>query len=159
MGIEIERKFISNVNIKTFLEQINAELLSVLEITQNYIAVGEEEVRSRAVKTPEKIEYFLTYKKGKGLQREELEVPIMEETFIQLNSTYRPIIKTRTKYKLNDLILEIDKYKDFDFNTVEIEFSTVEDAESFKPFDWFEQEVTSNKAFKNQHLWKKLNNL
>jgi len=34
----------------------------------------------------------------------------------------------------------------------EIEFDNIEDAENFKPLDWFGEEVTYNEKYKNKNL-------
>lgn len=155
MGFEIERKFI----IDLWSNDIVAKEIQV--ITQNYLATGEEEVRIRKKSVNEKETLFtMEIKKGIGIKREETTYNLLEETYKQLakNSLKKPIIKTRTLVELDDHILEIDRYRDFDFIIAEIEFKSLEDALAFEPPAWFGKDVTTDKSYKNQSLWIKLNN-
>lgn len=52
----------------------------------------------------------------------------------------------------NDLVIAIDVYYDIDLMVTEIEFNNIEDAEIFKPLDWFGEEVTYNEKYKNKNL-------
>lgn len=159
MGLEIERKF--------FVKTVPFDVLIVSEQTifQNYLAVGNEELRLRAVATDKGLHYFITFKQGKCRVRGEWEASISEETYLQLiKAGGEPLIKTR--YKLNDkgLLVELDSYhhsfvhpdrgKICTLMTVEVEFLGLEEAEKFRVPYWFGEEVTNDPFFKSQSLWK-----
>jgi adenylate cyclase len=148
MALEIEKKYL----ITTIPKAITFE--SEKEIHQTYLATGEEELRIRKNIKNGKETHTLTIKKGSGLSREELETEISLSTYNQLLSTTtkKPLIKTRkvTKVVYNECeyIVEIDIYKNIeDLIVVEVEFE--------KPI-WFGEDVTEDKSYKNQKLWKKI---
>lgn len=159
MAKEIERKFM--------LAAIPDEM-PVKEkrtIYQSYLAVGKEEVRIRRVQyedQPDK--YYLTYKnrlKGK-LAREEIEIEITCSTYNQLNNKSIPVIKDRLLISLeNGLWAEVDIFKNigFDLKTVEVEFKSVSDAESFILPYWFGRELTGTGKYTNQSLWESINKI
>lgn len=160
MGIEIEKKFLVG---KFPTNEINNKELTIItrkRITQNYLAVGNEEVRIRKMevvnKKEENTEFLLTIKKGKGLVRTEDEFNISEQTYNQL--LYKtPLIKERYKLLDGKYVYDLDVYSDFDFVTVEVEFENENSANSFKAPNWFSDEVTDNSFYKNQNLWQTIN--
>jgi CYTH domain-containing protein len=157
MPKEIERKFL--------LPLIPNELIinERRTIYQSYLAVGKEEVRIRRVQY-EGLEnkFYLTYKnrlKGK-LAREELEIEITSMTYDQLNNKSIPIIKDRLLISIyNDLLAEVDIFNNvgFELKTVEVEFKSVSEANSFTPPNWFGRELTGTGEYSNQSLWESLN--
>lgn len=159
MDLEIERKFLIPHFPKMHLEIENAKQVSRKIISQNYLAVGIEEIRVRKIVNNNDDKYTLTYKKGNSVERIEKEIPLLEETFEQLKSKYKPINKIRSTFLLNNQLIEIDEYENFDFCTIELEFNSLEESTDFIPPTWFGTEVTIDKNYKNQTLWKKVNNL
>jgi CYTH domain-containing protein len=154
--MEIERKYL--VDEKDIVEVIqNAK---VKKIIQAYLQVGEEEKRVR--KKDDK--FYLTIKKGSGLKREEIETKIDEKEFNNLlkKKIGNIISKTRYEVKLEqDLIAELDVYhNDLEgLYTVEVEFQSENQANSFNAPIWFGREITNDKSFKNQSLALKGNPL
>lgn len=52
------------------------------------------------------------------------------------------------------LVAELDVYDDFPFETVEVEFQSVEEVKSFVPPSWFGKDATYVKKYKNKELSK-----
>lgn len=159
MAREIERKFL--------LPSIPNELIinEKRTIYQSYLAVGKEEVRIRRVQYEDlENRFYLTYKnrqKGK-LAREEFEIEITSKTYEQLNNKSIPIIKDRLLISINnDLLAEVDVFSNigFELKTVEVEFKSIIEAESFNPPDWFGKELTGTKEYSNQSLWENINGI
>lgn len=159
MAKEIERKFI--------LGELPKEL-DIKErktIYQSYLALGKEEVRIRRVQyesIPDK--FYLTYKnrlKDK-FAREEVEIEITERTYEQLNSKFKPIVKDRLLIELGyGLWAEVDIFQNtgFQLRTVEVEFKSITEAESFVPPFWFGRELTGTGEYGNQLLFKIINGI
>lgn len=155
MGKEIERKFL--------IKEIPFDLYSMdpEKVIQSYLAIGEEEVRLRKTLVGSKAKCVMTIKKGKGLVREEREFPIEELTYAQLlqGSTKKPIIKNRFVKVIDGYEYVIDLFLNESLSrliTAEVEFESVEDANEFVKPIWLGEEVTEDKAYKNQSLWKSI---
>lgn len=156
MGQEIEKKFLVDGNLPE-----DAQILKVKGIEQTYLAVGDEEVRVRSIIADDKETFTMTIKKGKGLAREEIEFGISQATYQQLLSggDKKPLRKTRRQVVVDNQTFDFDIYHHPnlpELKTIEIEFDTVEEALNFKKPDWFGEDVTENKSYKNQSLWKKV---
>lgn len=159
-NLEIERKY----TITGLPEDL--EKAKVVEIKQGYLLRGPV-VRVRKAND----KYILTYKsklenQGTIVNVEE-EFPLNEEGFYHLleKADGMVIEKTRYKYPLPaeclpdqykdvNLIAEIDvfhgAYEGLRF--CEVEFPSVEVAESFKPVSWMKNNVSGVKLFSNGHL-------
>jgi adenylate cyclase len=161
--LEIERKFLVN-----WIPE-NAIILQTKLIEQNYLVIGDEELRIRKIVNDDgKEKMYIGFKKGTGLVREEFEKEISQDTYKQLSGmiTTKPIIKVRKMFKisneLNDILYEYDEYKNEELNglqIVEIEFKDVPMSEKFIIPNWIDKEVTSDKKYKNQNIWKLINKL
>ncbi|CAG7915099.1 Inorganic triphosphatase [Mammaliicoccus sciuri] len=157
MSNEIERKFI----VKDLPDIVKSAINNARskKIIQNYLVIGKEEIRIRKIEYGNFSDYYLTVKKGSGLVREEIELEIMQETYNQLyNHSKIPIIKRRNQIVFDNKILEIDFFESISLTMIEIEFNSLEEAEKYKLPNWIGEEVTNDKRFKNQNLWKMLNN-
>lgn len=161
MGKEIERKFVLE-HLPKFVV-----LSSVRSIEQNYLITGEEEIRIRKEKTQLKLSssnetrLSLTLKKGSGLEREENETEINEDTYNRLKSlmTSAPIKKTRGITHLKGLKIEIDTYENPELEgliVAEIEFDTAQEAQDAILPKWLGVDVTEDDSYKNQKLWEKI---
>lgn len=157
MGKEIEKKFL----IYSIPETV--DILETKEIHQTYLALGDEELRVRKAIKNGKEKYTLTIKRGSGLVREEIETEISSSTYEQLLSSTnkKPLIKTRNVAKLisgcMEYNVEIDTYQNITGLIVaEIEFPTETAANNFTAPEWFGDDVTEIKDYKNQNLWKKI---
>ena len=122
-------------------------------IIQYYISV-DPVIRIRRTDTA----FYLTVK-GKGeIAREEFEMSVTEEQFIELSkrADFPPIDKTRYFIPLgNGLTAELDIYygKLSGLLTAEVEFDSLSDAEAFVPPLWFGRDVSSDSRYKNASLY------
>ena len=144
MGKEIERKFI----IKE-MPDLNAYPFKCLE--QGYLSVNPV-VRVRK----EDDTYYLTYK-GKGfLEREEYNLPLNKESYEHLiaKADGKLIKKKRYLIPYEKYTIELDFFEGELAGLViaEVEFETVEEANSFNPPSWFGEDVTGNKNYTNASL-------
>ena len=148
MSQEIERKFL--VTRTPALDGTQAEA-----VRQGYISATDDATEVRLRQKGEG--YFLTVKCGSALVRSEHEIAITEPQFTALWSATegRRLEKTRHTGALADrVVFELDIYEGAlaPLMVVEVEFASVEAAEAFTPPDWFGQDVTADKRFKNKAL-------
>lgn len=161
MGKEIERKFLIPIQ-----EGVNhrQKLFYTRNIEQGYISISNPEIRirkevGRNIDQDSKIKesYFLTFKTGKELVKEEINVKINKENYLNLIPFLKTkLLKKERSYIINDngYIFEIDRFEDdvFNFSLVEVEFKSVGDAINFDPPNWFGEEVTNDLHYKNANL-------
>ena len=146
MTAEIERKFL--------VEQLPQELEidTEDEIAQGYLAIGEDEVRLRRRGD----RFLVTAKRGHGLVRDEVEVPLGRESFEELWALTegRRLEKTRRTTQVDGHTAEIDVYKGplAGLTTVEVEFEDAGAAEAFSPPPWFSRELTGDARYSNMRL-------
>lgn len=144
--MEIERKYLMAGN------PFDLTGVSCVEIAQSYISFMPT-IRIR--KQDDK--YVLTTKDRGHMVREEFEIEIRKEEYEQLKLKTEgfEILKTRYFIPLkNGLTGEFDIYHG-DFQglfTMEVEFNSEDDAEEFEAPEWFGEEVTMKKRFKNSWL-------
>ena len=155
MAEEIERKFIIQ-NYENISQLIPS---SFIEIEQNYLAIGEEEIRIRKIKHANNHQFLMTIKNGHGMVRKEQEFEITENTYKQIEKSLKKqaIKKRRYHSKKGNLIIIIDIYINIDLILLEIEFNSIDEAHDFKNSLFIGEEVTYNENFKNKNLWKSLN--
>ena len=145
--MEIERKFLLR-------GEIPAGPFESSWIRQGYVAIapdgGEVRVRDREGAC------FLTVKHGTGVVREEHETQISAELFeaLWLLTDGRRVEKRRWLVPLGSLVAEVDVFGSAleGLAVVEVEFPSLEAAQAFVPPDWFGDEVSADKRFKNQSL-------
>jgi len=148
MSIEIERKFLLNSLPEDYRKD-------AIEILQGYLLICED---GQEVRVRKKGEIFLhTIKKPLAEGRTEIEIEISEVQFNKLwaFTKGRRLEKTRYHYLLNHgLVAEIDVYKgkNAGLTVVEVEFKTREELINFAKPEWFGQEITGEKKYKNQNL-------
>ena len=146
MGLEIERKFL--------VDRVPADLAidSEDEIAQGYLSVGEDQVRLRRRGD----RHVLTVKRGAGLEREEVEVPLAKESFEELwpLTEGRRLEKTRRTTAAAAGTIEIDTYHGplDGLVTAEIEFADADAARAFQPSPWFVRELTGDESYSNERL-------
>lgn len=143
--MEIERKFL--VNNYPLLETYPCK-----NIKQAYLST-DPVIRIREMGEL----YFLTVKSQGHMVREEFEMPITKEQFESLYTKVdtSPIEKTRYFIPLdNHLTAELDIYKGHleGLCTVEVEFTSVAAADSFKAPQWFGKDITLDNRYKNNNL-------
>jgi Uncharacterized protein conserved in bacteria len=144
--MEIERKYL----VKYIPENINE--YECHEVMQGYIYT-DPVIRIR--RSDER--FYLTVKTRGLLEREEFETPITEDAFNELSKKCEGNLISKTRYKIplgEGLIAELDIFHDiFDgLRYVEVEFPSVEAAESFTAPDFFGREVTEEPKYQNSGL-------
>lgn len=146
--MEIERKFL--------VDKIpyNLDDLSFHDIEQAYLCVAPV-VRVRKQDN----EYYMTYKGSGMMAREEYNLPLDKESYEHLKEKADGKVISKRRYLIpieNDLTVELDVfYGDLaPLILAEVEFESEEQANSFKPLDWFTEDVTFDKRFFNSYLSK-----
>jgi len=148
---EIERKFLVRDLPQDY------QKVEHTEISQGYMAICEDKTEVRLRKADG--EYFETVKRGGGKTRLEVEILITEEQFNSLWESTKGQRVEKTRYKIprqSGKPIELDIYrKNLEgLLTVEVEFSSEQESNNFdyeRP-EWFSDEVTSDKRYKNQNL-------
>ncbi|MDD5945104.1 MAG: CYTH domain-containing protein [Clostridia bacterium] len=149
--MEIERKFL----VKSIPD--NLESYRKKEIEQCYIST-DPTIRLRKSNDS----YILTVK-GKGsIAREEFELELTQSQYERLSYKAETPAVAKTRYLIpidGGLTAELDIYygRLSGLATVEVEFSTVSDAEAFIPPNWFGEDVSRDKRYKN--TWLAVNGL
>jgi adenylate cyclase len=146
--VEIERKFL----VARLPENIGQYRHAF--IRQGYISINpdgsEDRVRAKGNK------FTRTQKSGSGLTREEVEAQITPEDFGRLwpQTKGRRVEKTRYDIPYQGAVIELDIYSgELDgLFAAEVEFTSEETSRSFSKPDWFGEEVTDDKRYKNQTL-------
>ncbi|MCL2703567.1 MAG: CYTH domain-containing protein [Defluviitaleaceae bacterium] len=147
-NIEIERRFLPDY------PDFDLNVYPRVEITQGYISF-EPAIRLRGMGD----EHYLTVKTRGTIIRGEYEIPLSKGQFdfLWLKTEPGTISKTRYKIPLDaGLTAELDiYYGDLQgLITVEVEFPTVKEAQSFIPPWWFGKEVTDDHRYANNNLAK-----
>ena len=152
--MEIERKFLIN----KLPEELST--FEYAEIEQCYIDLGEDgepEKRIRRLTKNGDTLYFYT-EKGEGdlcREEEEYEIPAYSYGNLRELTVSEVIRKTRYYIPLGDsLTAELDVYGGSleGLITAEVEFEALEDSERFSVPDWFGEEITRDKKYKNKNL-------
>ena len=144
--MEIERKFLT----KTIPFDITK--YPFLQLTQAYVSTSPT-IRIRRSNE----DYILTVK-GKGqLAREEFELPLTQAEYEALLQKCEgvPVAKKRYLVPLEQgLTAEVDLYEGAlaGLMTTEVEFPSIDAAESFCPPAWFGEDISRNPAYKNTSL-------
>ncbi|GGN97753.1 CYTH domain-containing protein [Saccharibacillus kuerlensis] len=161
MAMEIERKFL----LDRTPDELAAEKVFVRQsqqvIEQTYLALDEQqEIRVRRLVDADtgEVEYTHTFKQGNGLSREEVEYSITESIYEQLfkASGAVPLTKTRTTGEWNGFTVELDRYDQLNLTVAEVEFDSIETAQSFIPPDWFGEDISSKREYSNKKVWRDL---
>lgn len=153
MATEIERKWVVDDGVPPGV--LDAAGVTASRLRQGYVALdGDVAVR---VRVADEATARLTVKAGSGLARTEVEVPIGLVDAGQLlgHAGGRMIDKTRYAVPLPDrLIAEVDVYAGTlaGLVTVEVEFTSADDADAFVAPAWFGRDVTDDPAWSNAAL-------
>lgn len=146
--VEIERKFLVNTIPETLNDYEHQE------IRQGYLVVGKDGSEARARERSGV--YSLTVKSKGELSRGEYEIPIYAKDFDTLwpATEGKRVEKTRFSIPYGEFTIELDIYYGelTGLVTAEVEFENENDANSFNVPEWFGNDVTNNKSFKNQQL-------
>lgn len=147
--MEIERKYL----IKEVPESI--ENYPHERIEQGYLC-REPVVRVRAQGS----KYILTYKGGGLIAREEYNLPLNEEAFAHLieKADGKVIRKTRYRIPYQTYVIELDFFDDVFIDSgeplimAEVEFESIEEADSFSPPEWFGKDVSLDPRYHNSNM-------
>ena len=144
--MEIERKYL----IRRLPE--NLSQYQCKKIAQGYICTSPV-VRIR--KSDD--EYYLTYK-GKGLMaREEYNLPLTQEGYEHMLSKIDGRLIEKSRYLIpldGKLTAELDIFEGdlAPLIIVEVEFDSLDAANSFIPPEWFGEDVTESRKYHNSNL-------
>lgn len=145
MGMEIERKFL----IKELPNDLDTYKYHIIE--QAYLTY-EPTIRVRK----EDDNYYMTYKGSGLIAHEEYNLPLTKESYFILKEKAEGnvISKKRILIPYNEHIIELDIFLGSlaPLIIAEVEFSSLEEANSFIPPTWFEKDVTDNKEYYNSNL-------
>lgn len=145
---EIERKFL----VKDMPNLLN---LKKHKIKQGYISTNPVlRIRQKDDK------YFFTFKGRGTIERCELESEISKDEFLNLCGKIEGSIIDKMRYLIplgTGIMAELDVYsKELDgFCNVEVEFNTLDEANSFTPPIWFGDEITYDYKYTNAYLSSK----
>ena len=152
MGMEIERKF----TIKELPADIDTYRYHMIE--QAYLT-SNPTIRVRM----EDDMYYMTYKGVGGdntsLSHEEYNLPLTKEAYDTLSSKAdgNIIRKKRILIPYNNHTIELDIFAE-PFKPLiiaEVEFDSTDDANDFVPPEWFDEEVTDRREYRNAFLASK----
>lgn len=143
--MEIERKFL----VKALPEHL--ESYPCRHLAQGYLCIGPV-VRIRR----DNDKYELTYKSGGMMARQEYNLPLNEQAFEHLKSKIdgRLIEKRRYMIPLEPYTIELDIFEGdlAPLIIAEVEFPSVEEANTFTAPDWFGEDVTYDGRYHNSYL-------
>lgn len=147
--MEIERKYL----IRQLPEKLE-ERYKCRRIEQGYLSTAPV-VRVRQ----DNDDYYLTYKSAGLLAREEYNLPLTKDSYLHLLAKADGIILTKDRYEIplsDGLIAELDifhgKYEGLVL--AEVEFDSIDSANSFQAPDWFAEDVTMDPHYHNSNMSK-----
>lgn len=149
--MEIERKYL----VPSLPD--NLSLYKSKKIAQGYLCI-DPVVRIRRSND----DYYLTYK-GEGLMaREEYNLPLTKEAFNHMLPKVDGLLIEKTRYLIpldNNLTAELDVFEGAlaPLTLVEVEFSSIDEANSFVPPSWFGEDVTESGKYHNSYLSRSVN--
>ena len=142
--MEIERKFLVG-------ELPNLDGVKSSEIVQGYVSFSPE-IRVRQLND----KYYRT-EKGEGMVvREENEWEISKEEAEKMFKEVKTNLIEKTRYYIpyNKFTIELDVYKGIFKGLIvaEVEFESIEEAKNFAPPDWFLEDVSEKREYRNKIL-------
>lgn len=148
--MEIERKFL----ISSVPEDLSRYKCRLIE--QGYLSTNPV-VRVRK----DNDSCYLTYKGSGLLAREEANLPLTEEAYLHLIQKADGNIITKHRYEIPDgtgKTIELDIFDGVFKGTIiaEVEFETIEEADSYSPPSWFIKDVTNDPQYHNSNMSRKL---
>jgi CYTH domain-containing protein len=144
--MEIERKYL----VKTMPENLGQ--YESKKIAQGYLCTAPV-VRIRRSND----DYYLTYKGAGLLAREEYNLPLTQEAYEHLLPKIDGLLIAKTRYLIplsGGLTAELDVFEKelAPLTLVEVEFASIEDANTFTAPDWFGEDVTNSRHYHNSYL-------
>ncbi|WP_150265085.1 CYTH domain-containing protein [Paenibacillus tepidiphilus] len=163
MGMEIELKFLLPEYPEALIEAGELKVITRHSIDQTYLAIEDgQELRVRKVSDLDtgEVTYTHTFKDGKGISRQEIEYGISEGIYNQVIGMAKaiPLVKTRITGVWNGITVEIDLYTQLELSVLEVEFDSLEEAQSFQAPEWFGQDISEERKYSNKTVWRELQN-
>ncbi|MCR4924010.1 MAG: CYTH domain-containing protein [Lachnospiraceae bacterium] len=157
--MEIERKFLIK-DLPADMDSYDHIIMEQGYLTTDPVVRVRSEKRVYRSGPKEEIDYVLTYK-GKGLMaREEYNLPLTREAYDSLiKKTEGNIIsKKRLLIPFEKYMIELDIFKEpfAPLILAEVEFDSLEEADSFIPPKWFSEEVTNDPSYHNSSMSKRV---
>lgn len=127
------------------------------DIMQSDIVQSGIDLSGIAQKGIEQREEYIFCYKGKGrLSREEYNLPLTKEAYESLLGKIegRVIRKSRYEIPCGKYTVELDVFHGEleGLCYAEVEFSSLEEAKTFQPLDWFSEELTEERGYSNAEL-------
>lgn len=144
--MEIERKYLLK-------ELPELEKFEFHKIEQAYLCTGPV-VRVRR----EDDSYYMTYKGGGMLAREEYNLPLTAESYEHLKAKADGNVISKTRYLIplgiEDLVAEVDVFEPpfAPLIMAEVEFESEEQANTFVAPNWFGEDVTFDGRYHNSYM-------
>ena len=106
-------------------------------------------------------DYILTYKSKGMMIREEYNLPLNKEAYEHLIKKADGNIITKKRYEIpdgNGYTIELDIFEGLFAGTIlaEVEFPTIEAANSYIAPSWFIKDVTNDSAYHNSNMSRKV---
>ena len=143
--MEIERKFLIR-QLPEHLEQYPCR-----QIEQGYLCTNPV-VRIRKQDDA----YFLTYKSGGLMAREEYNLPLTAEGYEHLRPKADGLLITKKRYCIpfGTYTIELDIFEGelAPLILAEVEFPSEDEANSFTPPEWFTEDVTYSGKYHNSYM-------
>lgn len=147
--MEIERKFIIKDGAFPFRDYPFKELEQGYLNTAPVVRVRKEDDT-----------YYLTYKGGGMMAREEYNLPLNKEGYEHLIAKADGNIISKRRYlvPLGKFTVEIDEFRApfAPLIMAEVEFESIEEANSFTPPEWFGEDVTHNPLYHNSNMSRRV---
>lgn len=101
--------------------------------------------------------FYLTYKSGGMMVREEYNLPLTENAYYHLRAKADGYLITKKRYLIpynEKLTIELDVFEGDLAGLIlaEVEFDTEEEANTFLPPEWFGEDVTFSTKYHNSSL-------
>ena len=143
--MEIERKFV----IEKLPDDIDDYPSKIIE--QAYI------LRDPVIRIRRAGDHYLLTVKGNGkMAREEHEMPLTEESYHDLMAKTEGNIIRKKRYFIPypPFTIELDVFKGdlAPLIIAEVEFESVDEAETFTPPEWFDKDVRGDASYQNSNL-------
>lgn len=155
-GQEVERKFLITIPREEINDFLKGAAERELSIEQAYLFSDKKRtLRVRRIIEGNSTQYIMTMKTGSGLVRGEEEFKIPGRLYKELAAKAEASLK-KTRHVLNIAPhkVELDVFHGPLSGLViaEVEFKSVKEAKTFKPYGWFGPEVTGDLEYGNYAL-------
>lgn len=147
--MEIERKF----TVKKIPDNLDA--YKYHDIEQVYVLTNP------VIRARKRDDEFILTVKGSGMMaRSEFELPLDEDAYNKLKQKAEGIVISKRRYLIpfGQYTIELDIFNDpvAPLVIAEVEFESIEAANSFIPPEWFDEDVTNNPKYHNSNISKGL---